>query len=565
MEMPARRYKYSLVRQTPDDYDYYYGSTAPPPPPLFGPSSGEGNRASDWDFVVDHRQGNRFRNLHSPIGLQRQSSGSSFGESSLSGGFHAPTPSILAASESDFFGSDGSQFGEDRARFPGAAAARCGRSSGKSWVQHVTESYQLQLELALRLLSEAKRAINLSFLDPESAARSSSSCSADEVSHKFWVNGCLLYYDKIPDGFYLIHGMDPYVWNVCMDLQENGRIPSIETLKSIDPSSDSSLEIVLVDRRSDPSLKELQSKVHDISCGCITTADVVDQLAKLVCNCMGGLASVSEDDLFPKWRNCINDLRDCLGSIVVPIGSLSTGLCRQRAVLFKVLADTIDLPCRIAKGCKYCSRNDASSCLVRFGLDREYMVDLIAKPGCLCEPDSLLNGSPSISFSSPLCFPRLKPGEPTIDFRSLAKEYFLVDLSAMLVFGSGSAEQCEGQYKDRNPETIPNDNNISSFVPLHPQTYHPNTHDRGSETFKSGNLPLNIVEPTMTSKDSLLLKHNRPDHRDTQTPLIPSNPTRKFSLGMEDLDIPWTDLVLKRKIGSGGVCGCLEEKHRERE
>lgn len=36
----------------------------------------------------------------------------------------------------------------------------------------------------------------------------------------------------------------------------------------------------------------------------------------------------------------------------------------------QVLADTIGLPCRIAKGCKYCSREDASSCLVRFGLDR---------------------------------------------------------------------------------------------------------------------------------------------------------------------------------------------------
>lgn len=37
---------------------------------------------------------------------------------------------------------------------------------------------------------------------------------------------------------------------------------------------------------------------------------------------------------------------------------------------FQVLADAIDLPCRIAKGCKYCKRDDASSCLVRFGLER---------------------------------------------------------------------------------------------------------------------------------------------------------------------------------------------------
>jgi hypothetical protein len=36
----------------------------------------------------------------------------------------------------------------------------------------------------------------------------------------------------------------------------------------------------------------------------------------------------------------------------------------------QVLADTIDLPCRIAKGCKYCTRDDAASCLVWFGNDR---------------------------------------------------------------------------------------------------------------------------------------------------------------------------------------------------
>lgn len=38
-----------------------------------------------------------------------------------------------------------------------------------------------------------------------------------------------------------------------------------------------------------------------------------------------------------------------------------------------MLADTIDLPCRIAKGCKYCKREDASSCLVRFDHDRYAM------------------------------------------------------------------------------------------------------------------------------------------------------------------------------------------------
>jgi len=101
----------------------------------------------------------------------------------------------------------------------------------------------------------------------------------------YQVNGCLLY-DRIPDGFYLIHGMDPYVWTLCTDLQENGRIPSIETLKYINPSN-SSLEVILVDRLRDPILKELQNKVHDIFSRSTATTYVVDQLSKLVFDCMG--------------------------------------------------------------------------------------------------------------------------------------------------------------------------------------------------------------------------------------------------------------------------------------
>lgn len=107
------------------------------------------------------------------------------------------------------------------------------------------------------------------------------------VNNVHQVNGCLSYSDKVPDGFYLIHGMDSYVWVVCTDLQENGRIPSVDTLKSVDPCIDSSLEVVLVDRRSDPGLRELQNIVHGISCSSITTTEVVDQLSKLVCNRMG--------------------------------------------------------------------------------------------------------------------------------------------------------------------------------------------------------------------------------------------------------------------------------------
>lgn len=36
----------------------------------------------------------------------------------------------------------------------------------------------------------------------------------------------------------------------------------------------------------------------------------------------------------------------------------------------QVLADLINLPCRIAKGCKYCRKDVGASCIVQFGSDR---------------------------------------------------------------------------------------------------------------------------------------------------------------------------------------------------
>lgn len=77
------------------------------------------------------------------------------------------------------------------------------------------------------------------------------------------------------------------MWIVCSDLQESGRIPSLESLKAADPSTLPSVEVTLIDRRTDPSLKELQNRIHNMSPNCITTKEVVDQLAKLVCNHMG--------------------------------------------------------------------------------------------------------------------------------------------------------------------------------------------------------------------------------------------------------------------------------------
>ena len=70
---------------------------------------------------------------------------------------------------------------------------------------------------------------------------------------------------------------------------------------------------------------------------------------------------------------------------------------------------------------------------------REYLIDLIEKPGCLSDPDSMSNGPSTISISSPLRFPRSKKVEPTIDFRLLAKQYFLEFQSLNQIFDESLA------------------------------------------------------------------------------------------------------------------------------
>ncbi|CAL1373072.1 unnamed protein product [Linum trigynum] len=574
MEMPGRRSNYSLLSQYPDEQL----SAGTPPPPYYDSFSSDSksgriksdrDRGFDWEAGGgDHRlnqpannnsNGNSNRgnlNLYSSIGLQRQSSGSSFGESSLSGEYYAAPLSTGGGNEIEPYGY--ATRGMDAA----AGMTTAPGSSGKSWAQQTEESYQLQLALALRLSSEATCADDPNFLDPvpdESASRSSSSNSAETLSHRFWVNGCLSYFDKIPDGFYLISGMDPYVWSICTDFQENGRIPSIETLKLADPTADTSLEVALIDRRSDPTLKELQTRVHNISCNSITTKEVVNQLANLVCNRMGGSATTGEDEFFSTWMECNDDLKDRLGSIVVPIGSLSIGLCRHRTLLFKVLADAIDLPCRIAKGCKYCKRDDASSCLVRFGPDREYLVDLVGKPGLLFEPDSLINGPSSISISSPLRFPRTKSAEHAIDFRSLAKQYFADCQSLNIVFDDTSAAGITTSAEEDHK--FPNNNETSQPL-LPPRATRTGGQDRSLQPPKVYN-PAQSKQPSNMLKDHTPIKHVPPtgqhllsvsssDARFSEgSQLISGRPSKDLSLEAEEFDIPWTDLVLKERIGAG--------------
>lgn len=202
MEMPGRRSNYSLLSQYPDD-QLSVGTTS-----FYESQSGDGknnnnnksklDRPFDWDTSsggADHKlsqQSNRIGNLYTTSigGLQRQSSGSSFGESSLSGEYFVQNLSGPAANEIDSFG-DVFKIGGGDFKTKQSAPVTDGSSSGKSWAQQTEESYQLQLALALRLSSEATCADDPNFLDPvpdESALRSGPASSPEAISHRFWVS-----------------------------------------------------------------------------------------------------------------------------------------------------------------------------------------------------------------------------------------------------------------------------------------------------------------------------------------------------------------------------------------
>ncbi|KAG2248705.1 hypothetical protein Bca52824_088333 [Brassica carinata] len=267
-------------------------------------------------------------------------------------------------------------------------------SKEQTLAQKSKEGYYLQVTLARRLSSQANLGCDSVQIQ-----------STETISYRFWVSGCLSYSDKISDGFYSILGMDPYLWLMCNDSEEGKRLPSLLLLKETEPS-DTSMEVVLIDRREDSRLKEMEDKAHELYCASENMLVLVEQLGRLVAVYMGGNFQMEQGDLQKRWKLVSNRLKEFRKCIILPIGSLTMGLCRHRAILFKKLADYIGLPCRIARGCRYCKENHQSCCLVKIDddkkLSREYVVDLIGKPGNVHDPDSTINGGTHSQIPSPL-------------------------------------------------------------------------------------------------------------------------------------------------------------------
>lgn len=132
--------------------------------------------------------------------------------------------------------------------------------------------------------------------------------------------------------------------------------------------------------RVDTALKEYIDEVTLQVQPYPTQSSQAKHLAVYVSNQMGGPQSDS-NSLSHELH--IAQLKADLKSNVIPIGFVKRGIFYHRALLFKVLADRIGMPCSLVRGEYNRAWNEVT--LVKDGKTSHYLVDLMKEPGKLLE------------------------------------------------------------------------------------------------------------------------------------------------------------------------------------
>ncbi|KAJ0984482.1 hypothetical protein J5N97_002838 [Dioscorea zingiberensis] len=246
------------------------------------------------------------------------------------------------------------------------------------------EEHQIQLALELSAREdpeavqiEAVKQISLGTCPPVSNP-------AEVLSYRYWNYNVLSYDDKILDGFYDVYGI----------LADSSllKMPSLSDLQGTPVASDIGWDAVLVNRPTDTDLLKLEQRALELALDSkpeplgFAGSDLVRRLAVLVSDYMGGPVC-DPDSLFVSWTKLSNFLRASSGNMVLSLGQLTIGLARHRALLFKVLADGVRIPCQLLKGQQYTGSEDGAVNIVKFSDGREYIVDLMATPGTLIPSD----------------------------------------------------------------------------------------------------------------------------------------------------------------------------------
>ncbi|XP_051123643.1 serine/threonine-protein kinase EDR1 isoform X2 [Andrographis paniculata] len=254
------------------------------------------------------------------------------------------------------------------------------------------EEFEVQLAMALSVSSSGQDSALIDSQKTPIRSTDYPNAAADVLSHRYWDFGVLDFEERVVDGFY-------DVYNVSSDATIRGDMPSLSDLES--DNGGSNYEVVIVNRKLDPALEELMQIAHCIVLDRPTTEItlLIQRLAELVTEHLGGPVR-DANIILAKWMERSMELRTSLHTIVLPLGSLRIGLSRHRALLFKALADSVGIPCRLVKGSHYTGVDDDAVNIIKLQDDSEYLVDLMGAPGTLI-PADVLSGkdAPSKPYS----------------------------------------------------------------------------------------------------------------------------------------------------------------------
>ncbi|XP_077247721.1 protein kinase superfamily protein [Tasmannia lanceolata] len=270
------------------------------------------------------------------------------------------------------------------------------------------EEFQVQLALAISASNsdfrdrDQIRAATILSLDRH---RIDSSRQAEEaaelLSRRYWDYNVLDYEEKVVDGFYDIYGLST-------DPASQGKMPSLVDLQT--NIGDLGFEVLIVNRKIDPALEELEQVAHCIALDYPVSrvGPLVQRVADLVSEHMGGPVR-DANDMLARWMEGSTQLRSSLQTSLLPIGCLNIGLSRHRALLFKVLADHVGIPCRLVKGSHYTGVDDDAVNMIKLENEREFLVDLMAAPGTLIPADILSTMDTPLNSYNPMLSKNLIP------------------------------------------------------------------------------------------------------------------------------------------------------------
>ncbi|GAV56948.1 Pkinase_Tyr domain-containing protein/EDR1 domain-containing protein [Cephalotus follicularis] len=266
------------------------------------------------------------------------------------------------------------------------------RTAGDACVDFnfMEEEFQVQLALAMSASDPDSRgdaetaqidAAKRISLGPSAAPLNDADPLVEFLSLRYWSYNVVNYNDKVIDGFYDVYG-------ITSNLVTQGKMPLLVDLQAISVSDNVDHEVILVNRLVDPELQELEKRAYAVSVDCRAYEygpdlnGLIQKIADIVVSRMGGPVG-DADEMLKRWTLRSYELRHSLNSIILPLGRLDVGLSRHRALLFKVLADRINLPCMLVKGSCYTGTDDGAVNFIRIDNGSEYIIDLMGAPGTL--------------------------------------------------------------------------------------------------------------------------------------------------------------------------------------